>query len=271
MEKVIVKSLHVYPIKSLGGQDMDRAQVTSAGFKYDRNWMLIDHSGSALTQRQVPEMALLEAKFSDGHLIVERKGANNELISLPLEPVYHDPIQVSIWSDKVKANPIDHEINDWFSDQLKTKVKLVKLQKEDGRTKYIHKEDKAYPIQFADGYPYLILAQASVNALNEKLPIEYLTNRFRANIVLENCPAHYEDLLNTFQIGEVDFKMVKKCQRCSLINTNQETAERTKEPLATLASYRTFRNGVYFGMNAIALGEGFIHIGDKIKKVTNSS
>lgn len=269
MSEISVKSLHVYPVKSLGGQDLSAAEVKYSGFKYDRNWVLVDPSGMALTQRQIPTLALLKASISDGQLIVQRKDSTADSISIPIDEMNNDTLNVSIWRDSVQASSVATRMNQWFSDHLQMEVRLVKPVNANSRKKYIHKEKKAFPIQFSDGYPYLILSQASVDTLNDKSQINYLVNRFRANIVLENCPAHFEDGLDLFEIGGLTFRMAKKCQRCTLINTNQETGERSSDLLKALATYRTIRNGIYFGVNAIALEEGTIRKGDKIKKVAN--
>ena len=59
MSNYKVSELFVYPIKSLGGISLNEAEVTDRGFKYDRRWMLIDSNGNFLSQRKIPQMALI--------------------------------------------------------------------------------------------------------------------------------------------------------------------------------------------------------------------
>ena len=59
--------------------------------------------------------------------------------------------------------------------------------------------------------------------------------------------------------------MIKPCVRCNVITINQETAEISKEPLKTLATYRRGGQGVIFAMNAIALNTGKINLEEEIE------
>jgi uncharacterized protein YcbX len=58
---------------------------------------------------------------------------------------------------------------------------------------------------------------------------------------------------------------VKACARCQVPGIDQDTAISAKEPLKTLATYRTQKNKINFGQNVIAKNEGLIRIGDKIE------
>ena len=46
---------------------------------------------------------------------------------------------------------------------------------------------------FADGYPLLVISQASLEDLNQRLEFPVEMNRFRPNIVVEVCQPHDED------------------------------------------------------------------------------
>jgi len=49
---------------------------------------------------------------------------------------------------------------------------------------------------------------------------------------------------------------VKPCARCVVITTDQESGERSKEPTATLSTYRVREGKVMVGVNAVAHPEG---------------
>ena len=87
-------------------------------------------------------------------------------------------------------------------------------------------------------------------------------NRFRPNLVISGGSAYYEDKLDRFRIGEVLFKAVKPCARCIIVNTDQYTGVRSKEPLHTLSGYRKKENKVLFGQNLICLEDGMLKSGD---------
>ena len=65
-----VSQLFIYPIKSLGGIAVTSATVTDRGFQYDRRWMLVDENNCFLTQRELPQMALLQVALSEDGLQV---------------------------------------------------------------------------------------------------------------------------------------------------------------------------------------------------------
>ncbi|MBC7850268.1 MAG: MOSC domain-containing protein, partial [Chitinophagaceae bacterium] len=87
-------------------------------------------------------------------------------------------------------------------------------------------------------------------------------NRFRPNIVFEGGRPYEEDEFASFEIKDITFYGVKLCSRCVLTTVDQETSEKGKEPLRTLASYRHLNNQIYFGQNLLHRGEGNIAVGD---------
>jgi uncharacterized protein YcbX len=119
-------------------------------------------------------------------------------------------------------------------------------------------------VSFADGMPYLIIGQSSLDELNSRLESPVPMNRFRPNLVFSGGEPFLEDQLRKIQIGSVPFQIVKPCARCVLTTVDQDTGEKGKEPLKTLATYRTVNNKVMFGQNVVALGGGSVRIGDEL-------
>lgn len=255
MTEFKVKSYHIYPIKSLGGQRVKNPKATLSGFEYDRQWMLVDEDGKFQTQREFPKMALLAAKVSRGRVTCYEKSNPENKISFKATSTTDEKIKVNIWSDKLKASLVDPLVDEWFSDQLKTKVRLVNKT---NRKKYIRKLNESYPTNYPDAYPYLVLSTNSLKEINSHLKDKIGLDRFRANIIIEGTQPFFEDKMDDFKLGEIPFKMIKRCGRCIVVNTDQETSKIYKEPLKSLAKYRTYRNKVMVGMNAIALCEGLI-------------
>jgi uncharacterized protein YcbX len=120
-------------------------------------------------------------------------------------------------------------------------------------------------VSFADGMPYLILGQESLDDLNSRLEKPVPMDRFRPNIVFSGGQPYVEDSWKKIRIGAVRFQVVKPCARCVLTTIDQETGLQGKEPLKTLAGYRTLGNKVYFAQNMVALETGTIRIGDQIR------
>jgi uncharacterized protein YcbX len=162
------------------------------------------------------------------------------------------------------AKIVDAQFDNWFGQKLGMDCHLVIMPESTQRKlnlKYAVNEES---VSFADGMPYLILGQESLEELNSRLENKVRMDRFRPNIVFGGGAAFVEDSWEKIKIGEVEFQVVKPCARCVLTTIDQQTGVQSKEPLKTLASYRTRENKVYFGQNMVALEPGIIRVGDQI-------
>jgi uncharacterized protein YcbX len=206
----------------------------------------------------------LQVSISKTQLEVVSKGDPSQRIAFDLGLVSDQELQVSIWGDQVLARVVSAEVSRWFSDFLQMELDLVVMPESSHR-----KMDPRYAVQgesvsFADGMPYVMIGQSSLDELNGRLADPVGMDRFRPNLVFSGGEAYAEDQFKKLQIGEVEFQVVKPCARCVLITVNQQMGEKGKEPLATLATYRTVNNKVYFGQNAVALTPGIVRVGDLI-------
>ena len=177
---------------------------------------------------------------------------------------------VNIWKSKgVHAIDQGDESAQWFSDWLGVSVRLVHVA--DGFKRKLNPE---YAVSeedhtgFADGYPILIISEESLQDLNSKLGSVLPMNRFRPNIVVQNCEPFAEDTWKRIRIGGVEMALVKPCPRCVVTTIDKETLKKSKEPLKTLATYRNQEDGAMFGMNVIPLNEGNIKIGMSIEIIS---
>lgn len=259
-----VSGLYIYPVKSLGGIAVQSATLTDRGFEYDRRWMLVDDDNRFLSQREVAAMALLKVGIRKEGLWVENTGKPGSSFLVPFEPVSSETTMVSVWSDRCRAQQVSTAADAWFSDQLGISCKLVYMPDTtrrlvDGR--YAHNKEIT---SFSDGYPLLLIGQASIDDLNSRLSTPVPMNRFRPNIVFSGGIPFQEDNMKKFTIGDIRFFGVKPCARCVVTTINQQTAEKAKEPLKTLSTYRSKNNNIYFGQNLLFHGNGSIGIGDEI-------
>ncbi|KAF7154448.1 hypothetical protein RHSIM_Rhsim01G0117700 [Rhododendron simsii] len=86
-----------------------------------------------------------------------------------------------------------------------------------------------------------VLAYANDHEGLEGLPIQVNPMRFRPNLVISGGVEHHaEDEGRSLKIGNEIFLLFVACNCCLMINLNSQEGEvrRSKEPLATLASYR---------------------------------
>ncbi len=262
-----ISELNIYPIKSLRGISVKSAKVTDRGFEHDRRWMLIDYRGNFMTQREYPQMAFINVEIeTDGLNVYHRNKKDSGKYFIPFNISKTKAITVPIWEDNCTAFLVGADSDKWFSEALEVECKLVYQPDEAHRIvdeKY-SKNNKEL-VSFADGYPFLMIGQASLDDLNSRLEDPLPMNRFRTNIVFTGGEPYQEDKMKRFKIRNIIFYGVKPCARCVITTTNQETAERLAEPLKTLATYRKVENKVLFGMNLLHEGEGEVKVGDAIE------
>ncbi len=258
-----VSGLYVYPVKSLGGISLASGELCETGLLHDRRWMLIDNNGVFLSQRTVPALALLQVALFSDHLMVTHKHDIHTPLYIPLTTKADTHIPVSIWDDVCPAIVVA-DAGAWFSEVLQMQVRLVYMP--DSAKRLVDPEFAANGevVSFADAYPFLLVGQSSLIDLNSRLPIPVPMDRFRPNIVFTGGEPYVEDTFQQFKIGDTQFHCVEPCARCVLTTINQQTAAKGKEPLKTLATYRTVNNKVLFGQNVVHSGTGRLSIGDKL-------
>lgn len=257
--------IYIYPVKSLSGISLQSAEVTDRGLKYDRRWMIVDQEEKFITQRTHPQMALIKTKINGRKLILSHKTKDISPLVIPINAMSTEMTVATIWDDLVEAQLVGRYADEWLSEALDVKCRIVFMPEETQRF-----VDKAYAFQneivsLADAYPFLLTGQASLNDLNNRLEEKVSMNRFRPNFVFSGGEPFDEDKWKKIKIGDVIFYPVKPCSRCITVNVNQDTAEKSDEPLKALAQYRTVNNKVLFGQNLLHEGTGTIKVGDDVE------
>jgi uncharacterized protein YcbX len=186
------------------------------------------------------------------------------------------PTRVRRWDDEIAAYDMGDIAAQWFTDYLSLsdqglptaqapKFRLVRFDPEFKRTSSMKWTDGVEALnQFSDGFPLLLVGQASLEELNTRLQAgghaAVGVERFRPNIVLAGLLAHDEDRLGEMHIGmdtgTVVLKPVKPCARCPIPNIDPATALSSPAVSDTLQTYRQdarLNGALTFGMNAIVL------------------
>lgn len=266
----VVSELCLYPIKSCAGISLSEAVMTPAGLMsqqiYDREWMIVDADGEALTQREFPKMALIVPRIKGDTLEVRAPGMLRLEIPLGLpHPDDEQLLHVRVWDDEVDAYDCDETIATWFSKAIGTDCRLVRFHPNAKRIVSEKWTDGIeVPTFFSDGFPMLVIGTGSLQDLNEKLVVQGRAalpmNRFRPNIVFADVPPFEEDFAESYRIGDVVLKPVKPCPRCPIPSIDQATGEFGPDPLDILQTYRVnpkVGDRITFGINTILLkGEG---------------
>jgi MOSC domain-containing protein len=263
-------SIHRFPVKSLRGESLEQAQVEPWGLLGDRRWMLVDDDGVAITAREVNAMLLLRPEITVDGLRVAAP-------DLPLlETSIPDPgtqVPVSVFDSHFTAAPAGAEADAWFTKALDRPARLVHLDDPGRRPTDPDFSEASDRVSFADGFPLLLATEESLAALNdtvvegartggEPLPM----TRFRPNLVVAGVEPWSEDDWRRIRIGEAVFRAVKGCARCVITTIDPESAQRGKEPIASLAAVRRWDGATWFAINLVPDSPGAtVRVGDDLE------
>lgn len=258
-----VSSLHIYPIKSCAAVDLTAVRLDTRGPLLDRRWMLIDKDGRFVTQREEPRLSQIRPGITPLALEVEAPGMQK--LKVPLGGGRGRRVRAQVWGHETEAEFLGNDVADWFSDAMQRNLRLVRWADEQVRPVSKRHTDIDSQTAFADGYPVLLVSEASLAELNGRLEQRVPMDRFRPNIVVRGCEAFAEDGWRKFTVGDMTLHGVKPCDRCTITTVDQRSGQAGKEPLATLSGFRTVDSRVLFGINCVHGGFGNIREGDSIE------
>ena len=274
-----ISEINIYPVKSLKGIGLAESLVEKRGLQHDRRRMLTDPVGMFFTQREFPKMATISVTVNGSGIEVSSPGFSS--LKIAGEPQTGKRQSVTVWQSVCEGEIYGDTVNEWFSDVLQTKCQLVYMPDTTRRSVNARFDLGNDVVSFADGYPLMVLSEATLADLNSRLDQPLPMNRFRPNLVVSGSEAFAEDEWQKIRIGNAVFRVVKPCERCVITTVDQTEGEFTgKEPLKTLASYRMAKmvmperyeslgvgaNAVLFGQNLIPESSGTsIRLGDPIE------
>lgn len=247
-----IARLCVYPVKGCRGIDLQQATVGETGLAHDREWMVVRPGGGFLSQREFPAMSLVRTRLGPESLHLS--APDIEPIDIPRN-ADAGRRQVTVWRDTLEALDAGDAPAHWLSAILGAEVRLVRFDPAVTRPcNPAYVGSSGAHTRFADGYPVLVIGEASLDELNGRLRQPLPMNRFRPNVVLAGLEPFDEDHLDTITVGGVRLRLVKPCTRCQVTTVDQDHGRVAgEEPLVTLSRYRNNPDlgGVAFGMNAI--------------------
>lgn len=262
MSQPVLSQINVFPVKSVGGLSLSSVWVEKQGLSFDRRFMIAKADGSMITARKYPQMVTIKSALLSDGVVFSSLGME------PLKIRYQDfkmqETPATVWKDTFTAYTTTDDADDWFSRVLGQRVELLFSGEQSNRVR----EKLGQNVSFADGYPVLVISQASLDELNRRSSEQHSMDQFRTNLVVSDTKPFEEDSWKRIRIGEVEFESLKPCERCILttVNTQRGTFRESKEPLKTLQQFRANDvGGVFFGQNLVARNEGIIRQGDKVE------
>ncbi|MES2424430.1 MAG: MOSC N-terminal beta barrel domain-containing protein [Pseudomonadota bacterium] len=239
-----IARLFVYPIKSCAGVEVQDVVLTATGLEFDRAWMVVDARGEFVTQRELPQMALIRPTLRHYEMVLRAPGML--ALHIALDAV-EKPVTVQVWGDAVSAWDMGDVAAQWFTDFLSSVAQggAAAIARDFGTLRLVRFDpDFTRPCspvwtpglqastQFADAYPLLVCSIAALDQLNAGLaeaghPAVGI-ERFRPNIVLAGLSAHDEDHIDTLAISDatsaVELRLVKPCVRCAIPDIDPASA-----------------------------------------------
>jgi uncharacterized protein YcbX len=260
---ISLADLSVYPVKSFGGESVAAAALDRFGLHGDRRWMLVDSEGNSLTQRELAAMSLIKARHHNDTLHLTRADSS---IAVQLPDANATPRAVTVWGDQVVARDAGNDAAQWCSESLGVDARLVHMSDDCQRGVDPDYASSGETVSFADGFPLLLISQASLDDFNQHLVTPAQMNRFRPNLVVSGCEAYAEDGWREIRIGELHFEVAKPCSRCVMPSIDQQTGEKNPEILRALATHRRGENRkTYFGQNLLYRHYGELRLGDEVE------
>ena len=216
--------------------------------------MVVDDQLAFISQRHVPQMALLNVRIDEQegclHLDV---GNESDSVKVPLEPSEKDLeeyeiVRTKLWAHTLDclALPRDHPSHALLSRLCGKPVRLV-MQKEkraagqgadDGEhagIQFNYQDDPAAQARLHDLYPFLIVSEESMRDVNERLgegeDLDIL--RFRPSIVVRGLESAWsEDDWTQIKIGGNLIWIVALCKRCMVSRRRDVGVDFCSDPSA---------------------------------------
>lgn len=239
------------------GESLDASPVGAHGLPYDRMWMVADEGGRFVTGRTHPELVLVSARPGPAGVTLSAPGRDELFVP---NSAFTEAWPTTVWGSEFPAWRGAAAADAWVSAYLGSRLRFMWIGAATARRV---KTDSDVPLTFADGYPLLLIGQASLDALSARLGRPLAMARFRPNLVVSGAEAFAEDSWKRIRIGGAIFRIAKPCERCVFTTVDPDTGHKAldQEPLRTLAKFRKAPDGVLFGQNVIAEGETELVVG----------
>ena len=253
-----VVGLWRYPVKSMAGEVLARAEIAEAGIVGDRAFGVFDaDTGNVLTAKRVPQLLAAAAAWrSDGEVSITIASAD-------------DGVSESMSSDDTD---VDSQLSSWLGRPVQLRRpapgarSTVQMETDLDDTTALF-EFPTPPGTLFDSRAVLhLLTPASLRS-GESLHPEgrWVTARFRPNVLVETPEGPQgwvEDAWvgSELHLGGVRVTVRKPCQRCVMTTRAQPGLERDLEVMRTLSAFHDANLGVYLDVT----GAGSVLVGDEV-------
>ncbi|KAH8240424.1 hypothetical protein KR038_000369 [Drosophila bunnanda] len=251
----------IYPVKSCAAFKISSPgeswPLTEQGLKYDREWMIVDMNGMALTQKRCTELCLIRPVITED-LLELHFGESSVSVPLSLQDQAADSAKCVSKVCRQPVNGLDcgDVVAQWLSENLG--LEGLRLLRQSGDRNSSKDQPKLSLVNQAQ---FLLVNRSSVRSLRFEEDLDETVDRFRANIIIDTGSAFEELTFQELTIGQINFRVEGPCQRCDMICINQRTGERSPETLTTIS--RLQKGRMRFGIYITRIAEANEEDGDK--------
>jgi uncharacterized protein len=230
-----IQSVWRYPVKSMRGEEVDAAYVTSGGLRGDRLYAI--HNAKAR-----PDFPYFTAREQGKLLLCRPKHKGGSEPEVTVETPWGETLEVT-----------DDRLLELLQDGSPGRFELSWM-----------KSDKP----LTDCRPVSLISEQTVLRLSEELGGPVDRRRFRANLYLdlEDGRGFAEDEFvgHTLRIGpDVVLAAAERDERCKMITLDPDTFEPNPELMKVVARLHNTCAGIY----ADVLAEGLVRPGDQVEVV----
>nr|XP_020030446.1 molybdenum cofactor sulfurase-like [Castor canadensis] len=285
----VVTKLYLYPIKSCAAFEVTKWPVGNRGLLYDRSWMVVNHNGICLNQKQEPRLCLIQPFIDLQQRIMVIKAKGMEPIELPLEEDGERAqiCQSKVCADRVNTYDCGEKISNWLSAFFGRPCHLIKQSSNFQRNaKKKHGKEQSSgttaTLSLVNEAQYLLINTPSLLKLQQQLngsdengkkelfTMKDLISRFRANIITNGTRAFEEEKWDEISIGSLRFQVLGPCHRCQMICIDQKTGQRNQDIFQKLSESRERKVnfGVYLMHTSLDLSSPtFLSVGTRVLPV----
>ncbi|XP_019785957.1 molybdenum cofactor sulfurase isoform X9 [Tursiops truncatus] len=172
----IVTNLFLYPIKSCAAFEVTRWPLGNQGLLYDRSWMVVNHNGVCLSQKQEPRLCLIQPFIDLQRRIMVINAQGMEPIAVSLEE-NSKPAQIcqsKVCADRVNTYDCGEKISSWLSKFFGRPYHLIRQSSDFQRNarKKRGKDQSACTtatLSLVNEAQYLLINRSSVLELQQQL------------------------------------------------------------------------------------------------------
>lgn len=283
---ITLRTITVYPVKSIRGRELADALVEPLGLVGDRRWMLIDEAGECITARRDNRLLRIEARPTEEGLELSTIPDSTPTNAEPVAPTESievarptgAQIPVTVHGRGLRGIPAAPEASAWLG---------AAIGRPDGRLVFLGEPRPLNPEHsrpgdatgFADAYPVTVASMASLRRVQDwateaalergEDPVRLQMRRFRPNLVIDSdrpgdLEPFAEDAWRSVRIGEIDFDVAKIIDRCALPTVDPQTLAHSKEPIRSLARHHAWDGKTWFGLQLIPRSHGPVRVGDRV-------